>query len=269
MTTLDESIGPTPSRTSRRGYLAGVDSVDPKVARWREWIEGAIYNDIVLMHHRLQVWREVGEIVEGNARLAEMSSSLWDLHRDNYATTQAIAIRRQADMRRGTCSLARLVTEMRSNAQRFTREYFVGLWHDNQHELVRTHAHQAFDQLAGVGATHLDPAVPTRDLAELRRDAAAMKKYVDEHVAHDAAEPTGDLPTFDDMNQAVDALGRARSRLHQVLERLNGRHVRDARTGDSGELEGHLPAAMDRRVARPLLRTTSATDGQWRMTECR
>jgi hypothetical protein len=180
-----------------------VDGLDPKVARWREWIEGPIKNDVIGMHHRRQVWRELGEITDANPELAAMPSAFWEYATETYAATQAIAIRRQADLTRGTCSLARLISEIRTNATRLTREYFVGLW-GQQDEWRLIEAHRAFSALAGGDHQHLIARVPADDLARLGQESSAMKTYVDEHVAHDAAEPTADLPTFGEMNSAID-----------------------------------------------------------------
>jgi hypothetical protein len=193
-----------------------MDGIDPNVARWREWIDGPIKNDVIGMHHRRQIWRELGEITDANPGLAAMPSAFWEFATETYATTQAIAIRRQADVTRGTCSLARLISEVRSNATRLTREYFVGLWGEQQEVRLRE-AHKAFDELAGGAHEHLVARVPTGDLERLARDSAAMKTYVDEHVAHDAAEPTAELPTFADMDAAVDALGHMFKKYSNVL----------------------------------------------------
>jgi hypothetical protein len=181
--------------------------IDPKVERWRAWIEGSIRSDVIGLHHRRQIWREVNDIIKANAQICDVPSAFWDFHHDNYVTTQAIAIRRQADVGRRTKSLARLITEMQSDADKLTREYFVGLWEPTTHEWERRRAHTAFDQVAGRGGVHLTRKVPAADLLQLVSDSRTMKVYVDEHIAHHAATPTASLPTFADLHAAVDAIG--------------------------------------------------------------
>jgi hypothetical protein len=193
-----------------------VDDIDPKVARWRGWIDGSIKNDVIGMHHRRQIWRELTEITDANPELAAMPSAFWEYARDTYATTQAIAIRRQADITRGTCSLARLITELKSNATRLTRNYFVGLWGEQDEWRLRE-ADRAFDELADGEHDHLVARVPLADLARLASESAAMKTFVDEHVAHDAVEPTAEPPTFDDMNAAIDVIGEMFKKYSNVL----------------------------------------------------
>ena len=74
-----------------------MSEVDDQVAKWVRWIEGDIKNDVIGMHHRRMVWRDVDEILRANPEVSELPSMFWDFHHDNYATAQAIAVRRQAD----------------------------------------------------------------------------------------------------------------------------------------------------------------------------
>lgn len=192
--------------------------VDEHVERWRGWIEGPIRNDIIGMHHKRQIWRELGDMLSTNPRVANMASTFWEWMRETYATTQAIGIRRQADRDPRACSLARLIQEMRDDAPRLTRAYFLSLWSQQEDEWMMRLAEEAFDQLAGEGGDHLNPEVPRADLASLRSDAAKMARYVNEHVAHDTAEPTmTELPTFEHMNDALDALGTMFKKYANVL----------------------------------------------------
>ena len=47
-----------------------------------------------------------------------------------------------------------------------------------------------------------------RDLAALHGAAEKVRQYVNQHVAHDQAEPTmTDLPTFGDLHDAIDGIG--------------------------------------------------------------
>jgi hypothetical protein len=60
--------------------------------------------------------------------------------------------------------------------------------------------------------------VPEADLSSLRTNAAKMARYVNEHVAHDMAEPTLiELPSVRDMNEALDALGTMFAKYANVL----------------------------------------------------
>jgi hypothetical protein len=185
--------------------------VDDEVAKWRGWIDGPISIDVLAMHRKRMIWREVREILGANPAVGQTPSAFWDFYESNYATSQAIAVRRQADRpRRGppVRSLAVLIGEMRDSAERLTRDYYVGLLGDQlDDDRMVERAHHGFDMLAGPG-DHLDPEISKADLASLRSDAARVGRYVNEHLAHDAAEPTEpELPTLADLHAAINSVG--------------------------------------------------------------
>ena len=55
---------------------------DERVARWKGWIEGPIHNDIIGMHHKRQIWRDVIGMVEANPEVANTPSAFWDWMRE-------------------------------------------------------------------------------------------------------------------------------------------------------------------------------------------
>jgi hypothetical protein len=72
---------------------------DQRIETWTEWINGTINNNVLTMHVQRATWREVVEILQANSQLPD--SYWWEFMRDTYATTQASAVRRQADLRGG------------------------------------------------------------------------------------------------------------------------------------------------------------------------
>ncbi|HWY17750.1 MAG TPA: hypothetical protein VNY27_03455 [Solirubrobacteraceae bacterium] len=179
------------------------------VKRWREWINGPIREDMIGMHHRRFIWRRVTEIANTNPEVRDKGSAFWDFLGQTYAATQAIAIRRQAmDTRRDVSSLALVIKQMRGNAQALTRDSYVSLFDEND-ELMFQRAHEGFNRLADKSGAHLDPDIPTADLDALKDAAKRVGIYANEQIAHAAAEPTvPEMPTYDDLNAAMDALGR-------------------------------------------------------------
>jgi hypothetical protein len=101
--------------------------VDAIVARWRSWVEGPIRGDVVGMNFRRMIWREVNGMLEANPEVGQAPSAFWDFYGENYGAAQGIAIRRQADTNRRACSLGLLIKEMRENAERLTRDDYIGL----------------------------------------------------------------------------------------------------------------------------------------------
>ena len=134
----------------------------------------------------------------------------------SYAHAQASAVRRQADANAGTSALARLIKEMRDNADVLTRDYFVGLW-DQSDERALREAHSAFDRVAADARDHLDPDIPRQDLETLQTAARKVSLFVDQHIAHDQATPTAEAPTFNELHAAIDSLGEIFTKYAAVL----------------------------------------------------
>ncbi len=181
--------------------------VGAQVAKWRSGIEKDIRSDVVGMHFKRMIWREVQEMVAANPEVGEVPSAFWDFYGE-YAAAQAIAVRRQAGRDARTCSLARLIKEMQADAELLTRDYYVGLLDERtDSDLLVKRANSDFDRLAGSG-DHLDPEIPARDFEVLQNDAHRLRIYVNEHVAHDMAEPTlPEMPTYADLHAAIDSVG--------------------------------------------------------------
>lgn len=165
------------------------------------------------------VSREVGKILEDNeAQLPE--SYWWEFMRDTYATTQAVAVRRQADTHPDVASLGKLIEEIRDDAGRLTRDFWLGLWsfEDDRFGLKRAMAEKAWeDHYGGSVGTHLDPAIPTADLDVLTTGAAEVKRYVDKHVAH--AEPVSAevTLTLGEVHDAIDVIGDLFKKYYNLL----------------------------------------------------
>ena len=183
--------------------------IDQRVAKWKRWCEEMIDPDVLTMYLRRYAALEVGKILEDNDdQLPE--SYWWEFMGDTYGTTQAVAVRRQADTHRDAASLGKLIEQIRDDASLITRDFWLGLWRfeDDRFGLKRTMAEQSWDEhYGGRVRSHLDPAIPTKDLETLTTGAAKVKRYVDKHVAH--AEPVsahGTL-TFGEIHAAIDVIG--------------------------------------------------------------
>jgi hypothetical protein len=181
------------------------EMTDSRIGKWRRWLEDEIQPEVMTINLHRFVFREVGDIID---RAGSLPPSYWfEFSSETYATTQAVAIRRQAEVSTRVVSLGRLIAEIRDDAKRLSRAWWVGLWTDP--DPIQDHfANNGFTkQYAPGGGDHLDPAIPEADLAHLTSVAESVKRYVDQHVAHNDASPRGDLPTFDDLNASIDVIG--------------------------------------------------------------
>jgi hypothetical protein len=161
------------------------------------------------MHLQRDAWQTVSAMLEQNPQLPE--SYWWELMLDTYATTQAVAVRRQADLRADVVSLARLIAEIHDNVERLTKDWWLGLWGSPSHQIERFEAERQWGEHFGrdVG-THLDPAIPTTDAETLKAAAHCVRHYVNKHVAHadevESSEPNVTLQVSD-VHEAIETIG--------------------------------------------------------------
>jgi hypothetical protein len=201
---------------------------DQRIEKWTGWIDGTIKSNVLTMHLQRDAYRNVSEMLSANAdNLPE--SYWWEFMRDTYGTTQAVAVRRQADIHPDAASLGKLIEQIRDDASRITREFWLGLWSDpdeplnpeNMHDkLMLLQAERGWnDQYAGSVGKHLDPAIPSADFDQLRAIASKVKRYVDQHVAHaDAAVVSANVTlTLNDVHEAVDVIGDLFGKYYNLL----------------------------------------------------
>lgn len=126
-----------------------VEVVPEQLQKWRRWTGEDIYGDVREMHFRRMIWREVGKMLDANP-VGHVVSSFWDFYHANYAEAQAVAVRRQADVRRGTSSLRRLLDEIAGNPSLLTREGYVSLLGERgRNELLVQRMHRDWESVGG------------------------------------------------------------------------------------------------------------------------
>lgn len=177
------------------------DIEDALYAKWTKWIE-RIYTETVTLFSYRSFYRGVAEMTQANDEIP--ASSFFDALGAWYATTQVVAVRRQADLDKQVVSLARLLTNMAANPSVMTRTRFVQLF-DND-ELWQDHANEQYDKYAGAGAEQITPARYQDDLDRFLEVTKPIKDYVDRLVAHSDQRELSDLPSFDDLNAAIELL---------------------------------------------------------------
>lgn len=159
-------------------------SPEDRIAAWVVQIESAIAPEVIRMHHHKAVWDRVAAMLGDNAE-ALPESSWWAYMFETYSVTQALAIRRLADVRKDSSSLLRLLMDLRKHARVLEQDWWVETLWKPAGEHDRWYATSQWSENFGrtVG-THLDPALPANDAARLVNAASNVKQYVDENVAH-------------------------------------------------------------------------------------
>ncbi len=95
-----------------------------------------------------------------------------------------------------------------------TRTWFVAKYPTGMEAV----AEATFDDLAGPGRPHVDASSIRNDLAKLGHIAKKVKVYVDQHVAHAAATPTANVPTYAELVSASDAFDSLLRRYYLMIE---------------------------------------------------
>lgn len=185
-----------------------MSAVPERVREWRDWIQEDLRHEVVGMYFRRQMWRDVNEILLANPSVGQIQSSFWNFHHENYAAAQAIAIRRTADNGRNVRSLWRLLDELASDPDFLTRESYLELLDEFQAEddLLVWRANEDWDRWCDRAGRRFDGDIARHDQRELERATQRVKDYVDQHVAHDQHNPTAEIPTFEELHEAIDVI---------------------------------------------------------------
>lgn len=212
---LDELLGTPRLRHPRR---------DSKVDKWCRWLD-AIDQEVTTIWLNRTVWQGLNEIVRQNGRLP--ASHFLEFLAQTYVTSQAAAIRRQAeaDLSR-VVSLGGLLTEIAEEPQLLSRALYVWRRPPGEQWL----GHRTFDEeFAHPGDDHIDPSRVCADKTRLEGAAAPIKRYVDHHIAHyDRKRKLEEIPTFPDLDAAIDTLGLLLQRYLLLLKGLDRDQVAPA-----------------------------------------
>lgn len=175
-------------------------TADAIFAKWDGWlstIDGEIQGLLVNRH----IFREVQAIIQANPKI-QLASSFYQWMGNTYATAAVIGVRRQLDKDPDSISFARLLGEVAAHPQVLSRERYLALYKTMPRDL----GDKDFDRLAEPGAAHIDPAVPTDELAKLEGLAARIRKYANKRIAHFDKSDFKALPTYAKLDDCLDYL---------------------------------------------------------------
>ena len=184
---------------------------DSRRDKWIRWL-GAIDADLNALAINRMAWRTLTAIWrERDPQLP--ASFIFDFFATTYAHAQASGIRRQVDTRSDVTSLWRLLNEIEEHSDRLHRDWFVGRfeWGD------QWRGEREFTALDPNGAGHVDPAEAARDKERIEKVAKGIRTWVNKHVAHLSTKPSLLVPTFDELDGALDALAEVYSRWNCIL----------------------------------------------------
>ena len=191
---------PPPESDALIGRQPVAASADPSYLKWLGWLQ-IIHDDLTHVALTRDVWSTINGIV--GAHPAMPRSHLFAVLARSYASSQAVAVRKQGDSDRGVVTMGRLLTEIAKHPELVTRERFVTLFPPE----MRNRGDAQFNRWATPDADHIDGARVNQALHKLKTAIAPVKAYVDKRVAHlDANHLSTSIPTFDQLDTAIDLL---------------------------------------------------------------
>jgi len=146
--------------------------------KWRRWVK-RIERDVLDLIIARHIYEEIGTVVRANPDIQRPS----DVHSwiaRNYGIATVVGIRRLTDTRSDSVSLARLLSDIASNAAAVTRESHVS--HYPAH--LRRAGEHWFDKFAGPGNDTLPTSVPQRRLRQLKAAERRIRQLVNKQIAH-------------------------------------------------------------------------------------
>lgn len=168
-----------------------------------------------LQHYR-DNWRELQAALDANP-LIPQPNYVADWIREMYGLTIAVGIRRQGDRARDVITLRRLIDDVARNPTAISRSFYVERYPEFMRQFS-DHPHREFDTFAGPEGEHPDPALIRDDLAELGRIIKVVADYVNKHLAHRAARADVPIPTYDDLDRALDEFDRLLKRYYLLID---------------------------------------------------
>lgn len=172
------------------------------------------------MHLQRDAYMKVTGILAANPTLPD--SYWWEFMVDTYITTQAMAVRRQADVDKRVASLIRIMLELKTRPQLITREYWIGLWRDDPDDArwIKQEAERGWaTQYAGSTGDYLDPAIPAEDYETLTSAASKVNRFVNRHIAHSQStihQPNRNQPP--DVDAASPDTTLSAKEVHDVID---------------------------------------------------
>lgn len=219
---LERIVGAVGDEPSQR------PSIDELLEDWEHrWLK-SVTEQIYRLHHRRQIHDEFLEML-GAQRNPDASIFSDEFHL-MYLESQTLAIRRQADDDPRTLSLRRLIGQLQEHRKRFTRVWYVERWmgdldtnSTNERDRLYAEFHQgmandAFDEFTDEPGGHaLGGRRLSDDRDKLVAITATVVAFVNENVAHVAAEPAAAPVTYEEFHGAVAHLEAMLKRYYLLI----------------------------------------------------
>lgn len=173
----------------------------------------SILDEIQNLHNSVWMFRKFRDLRNRNPRLLVHSPFIeWLI--ENYVHSTAVGIRKQ--LKAGGVSLRSVLDTLEANPGLVSRKQFLDFFAG--HPLTEAAGEEQFDRFAGVGARLLSPDALRQDKLTLLSRCRKVEYLVDKRIAHYDRVDVLPVPTFADLEDAVEVLKEI-SRKYSVLLR--------------------------------------------------
>lgn len=178
----------------------------------------AIRSDLVGMHTDREVWRSIVDMLQGKESIP---NRFWirDWITQQYVQAQVISVRRQSEPNADVMSVAGLLYRIQSNPRVITRGRYHELYSPDN-DYGRMVADDIFDRWAGPGGESVDPERVESRISSLAAKASSVSRFANRRLAHLDRRSVG-APTFDELDDVLDALGSELMELELLLKAVS------------------------------------------------
>lgn len=172
------------------------------IRKWIRWID-TIYNDLVRLADCRQIFRETQEVAQRNPKI-NRENAFWEFILTTYTPYASLAVRRQMDRDRRSVSLRLLLEDILKQPHILTRKRLLSSL--TRYGMPKQHANQIINKTKRMGRVHISKREIKSDIACLKRACRKVHRFVNKTAAHNSKRPLRLLPTFSDLDNAIDCI---------------------------------------------------------------
>lgn len=150
------------------------------------------------------IFKEIQKIIAANPAI-QVESSFYEWMGFVYATHAVVGVRRHIDRDTRSESLIQMLETIENNCVAFTKIRFQRLYPKHLRALV---AVKVFKMFSGPRLDHVNPAIVRKDIRTLKKAVRRIAHFTNKRVAHLDRSRLKALPTFDQLDHALNELER-------------------------------------------------------------
>ncbi len=185
-----------------------------KIDKWLRWLKELDIGIYELLYSKY-LYNEVRQIIQSNPKI-QTDGYFYEWLSIAYSKSASINVRKMIDTRSDVISLGRLLTEIIYNPdvinfERFESYSTADYDGKNEVELMflesrKKQARKEYEEFSGDCFPNIDPQIVRHDLDSLKSKCEPIKKYVDKLVAHRDKSIFRNIPTYNDLDNAIESI---------------------------------------------------------------